>query len=248
AAGTYYLGLSGYGNFSYNPTVGGSGVVGQTGDYHLDLSLVTPTADAVGDTIATALDTRLGPNAGTYTMPTTRIGDGLFVSRDVDLYQFRVQAGQVLTATTSLPAGGTPVDTVLTLFDAAGNMLAQAGSFSGNSDTQLRYTFANHGTYYLGVSGGPNSFYDPNTAGSGYIGGRGDYSLALSLDKLVNAPVGGGGQHVQQVTGHAVWHHTVGLPSGGQSIDQVHINAWPDAGGARHRTVTRHHADHTHPG
>jgi hypothetical protein len=237
AAGTYYLGVSGGGNTSYNPTVGGSGVLGGTGDYRLDLSLVTPTPDAVGDTIATALDTRLGPSAGTYTLPGMRIGDGLYVSRDVDMYSFRVQAGQVLTATTSLPTGGTPVDTVLTLYDSAGNYLSQ-GYPQGNSTSQLQYTFPAHGTYYLGVSAVPNYSYDPNTAGSGAIGGRGDYSLTLSLDKLVNAPVGGGGQHVQQVTGHAVWHHTVGLPSGGQHIDQVSINAWLDAGGTAHGTMS----------
>src|SRR5262249_51969022 len=238
AAGTYYLGLSGYGNFFYNPTVGGSGGIRQTGDYHLDLSLVTPTADAVGDTLATALDTRLGPNAGTYTMPTSRVGDGLYVSRDVDMYQFRVQAGQILTATTSLPTGGTPVDTVLTLFDSSGNRLMQTGSLTGNSDSQLQYTFATHGTYYLGVAGGPNSFYDPNTAGSGSIGGRGDYCLVLDLVKLVKAPVGGSGQHIQQVTGHAIWTHTTGVPFGGQNINQVSINAWLDASGVAHGTMT----------
>jgi hypothetical protein len=240
-AGTYYIGISGYGNFNYNPNIGGSATSyypWETGDYLLDLTLVTPVADAVGDTIATALNTQLGPNAGIYTMPSTRIGDGLYVSRDVDMYQFRVQAGQVLTATTSLPSGGTPVDTVLTLFDASGNMLAQVGSMTGNSDSQLQYTFPSHGTYYLGVSGGPNYYYDPNTAGSGSIGGHGDYSMTLNLAKLVNAPTGGGGQHVQQVNGHAVWTHTVGLPSGGQNINQVTINAWLDSSGVAHGTMT----------
>jgi hypothetical protein len=171
-------------------------------------------------------------------MSNTRIGDGLYVSRDVDMYQFRAQAGLVLTASTSLPSGGTPVDTVLTLFDASGNVLYQVGSMTGNSDSYLQVTLPSHGTYYLGVSGGPNYYYDPNTGGSGYIGGQGDYSLTLRLDKPVNAPVGGSGQHVQQVTGHAVWHHNVGLPSGGQQIDQVSINAWLDAAGAAHGTMT----------
>src|SRR5262249_16234147 len=157
-------------------------------------------------------------------------------------------AGQVITATTTLPAGGTPVDTVLTLFDAAGNSLAQAASFTGNSDTRLQYTFASHGTYYLGVSGAPNYYYDPTTPGSGHHGGRGGHGLAVRLDKLVNAPVGGGGQHVQQVTGHAVWTHTVGLPSGGQNINQVSINAWLDAGGTAHGTMSWITTDHTLPG
>jgi hypothetical protein len=245
--GTFYIGISGYYNFNYDPNTGGSGTpytTPETGDYQLNLTLLTPTPDLVGDTIATALDTRLGPNAGTYTLPNTRIGDGLYVSRDVDMYQFRVQAGQVLTATTVLPSGGTPVDTVLTLFDASGNILAQTGSMTGNSDSQLQYTFPTKGTYYLGVSGGPNYYYDPNTAGSGYLGGHGDYTLILGLDKLVKSPVGGGGQHVQQVTGHAVWHHDVGLPGGGQHIDQVSINAWLDAAGTAHGTMTWTTVDH----
>jgi hypothetical protein len=242
-AGTYYLGVSGYFNFTYDPNVGGSaayyyGNPIETGDYTLDMTLVTPTPDAVGDTLATALNTQLGPNSGSYTMPSSHIGDGLYVSRDVDMYQFRSQAGLVLTVTTTLPAGGTPVDTVLSLFDASGNLLAQTGSMTGNSDSQFQVTIPSHGTYYIGVSGGPNYYYDPNTGGSGYIGGHGDYSLTIRIDKPVNAPVGGGGQHIQQVTGHAVWHHNVGLPSGGQQIDQVSVNAWLDASGTAHGTMT----------
>jgi hypothetical protein len=237
-AGTYYLGVTGQGNYSYDPTVAGSGSPSYgAGDYHLDLSLVTPTPDAVGDTIATALDTQLGPNAGTYTMPSSRIGDGLYVSRDVDMYEIRSQAGLVLTVSTSVPAGGTSVDIVLGLYDSSGNYLAQ-GYPNGDGTTTFQYTFPSHGTYYIGVSAAPNYYYDPNTAGSGYIGNHGDYRLDVRLDKPVNAPVGGSGQHVQAVTGHAVWHHTVGLPSGGQNIDQVSINAWLDASGAAHGTMT----------
>ena len=249
APGTYYVGISGYWNFSYDPTVGGSGTGAygnpiQTGDYTLTLTLVTPVPDAVGDSIATALDTQLGPNSGSYSL-TTRIGDGLYVSRDVDMYKLRSQAGLVLTVTTSLPSGGTPVDTVLTLFDANGNELYQTGSMTGNSDSQFQITLPSHGTYYLGVSGGPNYYYDPNTPGSGYIGGQGDYSINIRVDKPVNAPVGGGGQHIQQVTGHAVWHHQIGSQSGGQQlIDQVSINAWLDASGAAHGTMTWTEVNH----
>jgi hypothetical protein len=238
-AGTYYVGISGSWNYDYNPTVAGSGTntSDQAGDYQLDLSLVTPTPDLVGDTIATALNTQLGPNAGAYTMPSTRIGDGLYVSRDVDMYQIRSQAGLVLTVNSSVPSGGTPVDIVLGLFDSSGNMLAQAGP-NGDGTTAIQYTFSSHGTYYIGVSAAQNYYYDPNTAGSGSIGAHGDYRLDVRLDKPVNAPVGGSGTHVQSVTGHVVWHHTVGLPSGGQNIDQVSINAWLDAGGTAHGTMT----------
>jgi hypothetical protein len=207
---------------------------------------VTAVPDLVGDTLATALVTPLGPGAGSYTMPATTIGDGLWVGRDVDMYQFRAQSGLVLTASAVvLPTSAAPVDLILTVFDASGNQLYQVDSSA--SPTPLQLTLPDHGTYYLGVSAGPNNFYDPNTAGSGSIGGRGDYSLTLRLDKLVNAPVGGGGQHVQQVTGHAVWTHTTGQPMGGQNINQVSINAWLDASGTAHGTMTWTTVDHTLP-
>src|SRR5262249_39640578 len=230
AAGTYYVGVSGYPNLYYDPNVAGSGTPYYTppaGDYRLDLTVTTPTPDAGGDTIATALDTQLGPNAGDYSMPSTRIGDGLYVSRDQDVYKFRAQAGQVFTATSSLPAGGTPVSVILTLFDANGNYITSAAG-SGSSDAQIRMTFGTHGIYYLVVTAEPNWWVDPNNPGTGLIGGHGDYRLDLTLDKL-RGPVGGGGAAVASVRGHAVWHHTVGLPRGGQTIDQIGINAWLDA-------------------
>jgi hypothetical protein len=241
-AGTYFLGVSGYGNFNYDPNVGGSGTLIyyytiQTGDYRIDMSLVTPVPDVAGDSISTALDTNLGPNAGTYTMPSARIGDGLFVSRDVDMYKVRSQAGLVLTVNSTVPVGGTAVDIVLGLYDAAGDYLTQ-GYPNGDGTTSFQFTFTTRGTYYVGVSAAPNYYYDPNTPGSGYYGGHGDYRLTVRLDKPVNAPVGGGGSHDHQVTGHATWHHTVGLPSGGQSVDQVSINAWLDSAGTAHGTMS----------
>ena len=86
-AGTYYVGVSGYPNYSYNPAVANSGYSYQSlGDYHLDLSLATPVADAAGDTIATAQATGLGPTPGTFSA-TAKIGDGLYPTKDVDLYR-----------------------------------------------------------------------------------------------------------------------------------------------------------------
>jgi hypothetical protein len=42
SAGTYYLGVSGAYNYSYNPNVAGSGNNGTTGDYNLNLNLIDP--------------------------------------------------------------------------------------------------------------------------------------------------------------------------------------------------------------
>lgn len=45
-AGTYYVGISGYGNSGYNPTRAGSGRAGSTGVYQARFALTGATAGA----------------------------------------------------------------------------------------------------------------------------------------------------------------------------------------------------------
>ena len=118
---------------------------------------------------------------GSFAQPNTPLGDGAFGSRDVDFYQFTAPAGSTLKAITSLPAGGTAMDTVLRLFDSAGTPLAVNDDFSGLY-SRLDYTFTTAGTYYVGVSGAANAGYNPTSGGSGVAGSTGDYRLDLSLD------------------------------------------------------------------
>jgi len=48
---TYYVGVSGLYNYTYDPKVAGSGsALNYTGTYNLKMTLVTPTPDNVGDT------------------------------------------------------------------------------------------------------------------------------------------------------------------------------------------------------
>lgn len=90
-AGTYYVGVSGFGNATYNPAVGGSGSATQsTGAYNLNLTVKLASDDTVAnvfytptpppapgtDVFATAnapssLSTRIPPNAPTQTAGTT---------------------------------------------------------------------------------------------------------------------------------------------------------------------------------
>jgi hypothetical protein len=177
-AGTYYVGVSGANNSSYNPAVGGSGVAGSVGDYRLDLSLTTPD---VGDTLATALATGFGPAPGTfsYTQP---IGNGPSGNKDVDIYSFQAPANSLLRARTSMPPGTTSLDTILRLFDANGNELAFNDDDPVNPYySSLSFAITTAGTYYFGVSAYPNDSYNPATAGSGGAGGTGDYRLDLAL-------------------------------------------------------------------
>jgi hypothetical protein len=238
AGGVYYLGVSGRPNQFYDPQRGGSGFyTGSTGDYLIDLTLLTPTPDLVGDTMDTALATRLGPNAGTYTGPIATLGDGLYLHRDVDLYRFDAASAQALSATVTLPDGSPATNVVLSLFDAAGDQLMQAIGLPG-LPAQLDFTTADHGTYYLGVSGYPDLSYDPNRGGSGpLLAQTTDYRLAMSLTDLRPQSIGGPAQPVDSVRGSALWHDVSGLPDGGNYHDKISINAWLDPDGTAHGTI-----------
>src|SRR5262249_32387130 len=143
-----------------------------TGDYHLDVTLTTPPPD-VGDTFATAQVTTLGPAAGTYAVPNQHIGDGAYGARDVDMYRIQATAGQLLTVSFGLPAGGQSMNGVVRLFDPDGSEVNftytynawynGSGSVVVMQDLQLKKT----GAYSIGISGAGNYFYNPTAAGSG---------------------------------------------------------------------------------
>src|SRR5262249_39237105 len=136
----------------------------------------------VGDTLATAELTGLGPGPGNYSMYVESLGDGAFGARDVDLYRFQANAGTILLARTSPSAFGGTMDPLLRLFDGAGNQLLAVEDYLTSRYAQLDYQFTTTGTYYLGVSGSPNATYNPATAGSGAAADEtGLYGLQMTL-------------------------------------------------------------------
>ena len=121
---------------------------------------------------------------GTYTGPNARNGDGVYRAKDVDLYQFQATAGQALTATIKLPAGGTGTYGYLNIFDKDGIRLYANYwyNFYGSQVVTQDFAFTTTGTYYVGVSGYYNALYDPKVGGSGYAAYyTGDYNLTLKL-------------------------------------------------------------------
>jgi WD40 repeat protein len=84
------------------------------------------------------------PGTGqTIHLPATVLGS-LGKAGDVDFYRFEARTGQQLGVQVS-PAGGTKLDAVLQLTDAAGAILAES------TDGSLGYTFAKPGWYALGI-------------------------------------------------------------------------------------------------
>jgi hypothetical protein len=134
----------------------------------------------VGDRFVTAEQTGLGTAVGSYSK-TTKLGDGAYGDKDVDLYAFQAAAGSTVTITTSQPTNGAAVDIFLRLFGGAGTEIAYNDDGGANRYSRLVYNITTTGTYNVGVSGFPNSAYDPHFDNSGISGAVGDYVIDFSL-------------------------------------------------------------------
>ena len=101
----------------------------------------------------------------------SKIGDGLYGNKDVDIYRFDASAsdiGKTLTFSSVASAfSSQPVDTYLRLFNAAGTELAHS-VFSFNSGlSSLFYNITSAASYYLAVSSFGNTTYSPTVANNG---------------------------------------------------------------------------------
>src|SRR5690606_27143892 len=112
-------------------------------------------------------------------------------SRDVDLYRFDVTTAGIFTAESFAQRLGFndlrngsedfgQLDTVISLFDSAGNLIARNDDYFSN-DSFLQVALQ-AGTYYIGVSSTGNIYYVPRISDSGFGGTpEGDYDLRLNF-------------------------------------------------------------------
>jgi|GEM_PF-881395 len=108
---------------------------------------------------------------------TVNVGD-----TDVDIIKFEVLSpGTVTLELTTNPDAPRDFDSILRLFDQAGNQLAFSDDVGSNLFSRIDQFLA-PGTYFAGVSGFDNSEYNPNVAGSGVAGATGNYALNFSLN------------------------------------------------------------------
>ena len=114
------------------------------------------------------------------------IGDSRFGSRDVDMYQVRVEAGQTLVIdidAQTLP-GGSKLDSFLRVFDARGVQRKFNDDFGGSLDSRLFIRPQKAGVFYVGVSGYRNFRYDARSGWGARDGSTGDYQLALTFGEM----------------------------------------------------------------
>jgi hypothetical protein len=191
AAGTFFIGVSNANNTFYNPITGDGDTAGganATGSYQLIVQALPADPD---DTLVEAI--QLGTVAATPITFSNTINPDI----DVDLYRFNVSTGQVVDFdidTTANGPGG--VGSFLRLFNAQGqeiafnNNAAAPGESTVGFDAYLRFTFATAGTFYIGVSNGTNTLYNPNTGGNDAAGGQfsiGDYVLIVQTAPAIPA-------------------------------------------------------------
>jgi hypothetical protein len=169
-AGTYFLGLSGYPNYTYDPVSGSGTINGSAGTFQIELkphALIPETSNVLSNAAWLGAATTL------------RVANNDFIASpiDVNMYRFTAKRGQTLTIAVGQHAGSN-LSSYLRLFNSAGTELAHSGS---GFDARLTYRFAITGTYFVGVSGQGNSAYNA-VAGTGVTpsGTTGDYTLTLS--------------------------------------------------------------------
>jgi len=127
--------------------------------------------------------------SGSSTTTEATIGDGPHGSDgdrtgDFDFYAVRgASAGQRLFVDIDTPAS--TLDSVVILYDAAGNAIAANDDASGSLDSLLIFVLPAAGDYSVSVAGFPNFQDDPQDSGSGDgAGSEGDYAVTFGLDSI----------------------------------------------------------------
>ncbi|MEU1163546.1 PPC domain-containing protein, partial [Streptomyces sp. NPDC005921] len=140
-----------------------------------------PTGAEDDGSLTRATDTGIGSKrSGVHVTGT--VGDGPHAgggdgTGDFDFYRLRARAGQTITA--KITKGS--VDAALTLYDAAGQVVAGADDSAGTLDPTLISKVARTGTYYLMVAGSGTRPRDPSDSASGNgATSEGTYTLSLS--------------------------------------------------------------------
>ncbi len=180
-AETYRLKLVGKGSTPLRNT---SNVAIEVGtDYVYEFTLVESDFSEQNDNIDDATLTGIS-GSGTY-IADGYIGDGQIVGKrsDVDIFKVYVNQGGSISAAIEASTGS-ELDSYLRVFDASGNEIAENDDWEV-FDSNLKYTVATAGYYYIGVSGrGNHNYHAANQYQlySRFAGSTGAYKLTIEVD------------------------------------------------------------------
>ena len=110
------------------------------------------------------------------------IRDEIVIPSDVDLFALNLSAGDRVTVDVATQLRSSPLNSVVRVFDSAGNEIAFNDDFPGGFDSTVQFIVPTTGTFFVGVSSFGNEAYNPNsTAGRGGLT-SGDFDLTISLN------------------------------------------------------------------
>jgi len=182
---------------SYRLTLNAAGFVDEDGNLlngdsqgGSDEQIAFDVVGAIGlvepnDTLGTAEVLPTFSGSGQATLTGLQIGDGVQAGLDVDLFAINIPRGGQIRAEVIAQnrPGGSSLDSFLRLFDNAGNELTANDQFNGQ-DALVDFFVPTGGTYFVGVSGFPNTSYDPTVTGSGVPQSGGIYDLSIGVELI----------------------------------------------------------------
>ena len=188
--GDYYVGVSSFSNFEYDPfdsSNSGNNSGGSNGDYELNIDLVEVEPDDDPDnTIAEAIDTNISSSG----QDSTVIQDSISPQGDADVYKFQLDEGDVVSLNINASDLDTGLDPILRLFDESGNELVvnddnNAPGEDFSLDSYIEFTAPATGNYYVGVSGFSDFDYDVINGRTNFDSNQGflstgDYELVIN--------------------------------------------------------------------
>lgn len=234
-----FVSVTGQGNQDINGMSEGSGSGGQTGTYTLTSSmqptslLQTLSNNSISGatptplTLNTPITANLGLDGSLYVGPT-----------DVDMYSFVAPATEEYQFATNTSQDNS-AQTVLRLFDANGNQLAENQSGSATStNSVIQYAMTAGQTYYIGVSGvGPDSLsYNAVNGANAGSGSMGPYSIEATDAgpyQRASSSVQGQRQTFTDASGHKITVNLTGpgtvelifnSPNTDSDLSQIQVN------------------------
>ncbi len=152
------------------------------------VALIDSPTDEPNDTIPQAIATDLSSaNLGNFFL-SNEIGNNpnVAATNDVDIYELQIDAGDRLTIDIDASEFGSSLDSIVRLFDSAGNELAQSDDTPAPGeaftlDSYINFTAPATDNYYVGVSSFANFDYNPFIEGSGFGFSTGTYDIDIAI-------------------------------------------------------------------
>jgi Ca2+-binding RTX toxin-like protein len=214
-SGTYFIDAGTFNNTS-------------TGTFFLSVAQFTnATSDTVSDTTTNAASLGFNSIFGFNSTVNGRIDS----VGDHDFYRMNLSAGQVYYFRTSGTQPADSTDTILTLRDASGNLIAtNDDALDGDSGfSGLRFIAPTSGTYYLDVSGFGSATGAFNL--SLFVGALPLYTNDQIATQLTSTFWGGTTRHFNVAPGGTLTYNVSGLTADGQALARAAVALWSDATG-----------------